>query len=153
MHAINTGVLAKEEGTIPYLAVMTLVTLVGIFITSFLIGIVSNGIKEKITQLQRGKSLVIESGHTVIIGFSDNILSIIEELAEANANQRDAVVVIMAEEDTLHMTEVINDNLPDTGRLRIVCRSGRPDSPNDLKVCSLETCKSVMVNLDRKSVV
>lgn len=68
MHAINTGVLAKEEGTIPYLAVMTVVTLVGIFITSFLIGTISNGIKEKITQLQRGKSLVIESGHTVIIG-------------------------------------------------------------------------------------
>ena len=39
MHAINTGVLAKEEGTVPYLAVMTVVTLVGIFITSFLIGI------------------------------------------------------------------------------------------------------------------
>ncbi len=148
MHAINTGVLAKEEGTVPYLAVMTIVTLVGIFITSFLIGTISNGIKDKITQLQRGKSLVIESGHTVIIGFNDNIISIIEELAEANANQQDAVVVIMAEEDTLTMTEVIKDNIPDTGRLRVVCRNGRPDSPNDLKVCSLETCKSIMVNLN-----
>jgi hypothetical protein len=29
MHALNTGVLAKEEGTIPYLFVMTIVTLVG----------------------------------------------------------------------------------------------------------------------------
>lgn len=80
MHAINTGVLAKEEGTVPYLAVMTVVTLVGIFITSFLIGTISNGIKERITQLQRGRSRVVETGHTVIIGFNDNIISIIEEL-------------------------------------------------------------------------
>ena len=56
MHAINTGVLAKEEGTVPYLAVMTVITLVGIFITSFLIGTISNGIKDKVTSLQRGKS-------------------------------------------------------------------------------------------------
>ena len=54
MHAISTGVITKEEGTVAYLAVMTLVTLVGMFITSFLIGTISNGIKEKVTQLQRG---------------------------------------------------------------------------------------------------
>ena len=148
MHAINTGVLAKEEGTVPYLAVMTVVTLVGIFITSFLIGTISNAIKEKITQLQRGKSHVIETGHTVIIGFNENIISIIEELAEANANQQGATVVIMAEEDPLRMTETINDNALDIGGLRIVYRNGRPDSISDLKICSLETCKAVMVNLD-----
>ncbi|MBQ3283227.1 MAG: hypothetical protein IJH42_05170, partial [Atopobiaceae bacterium] len=51
MHALNTGVLAKEEGTIAYLAVMTIVTFVGIFITSFLIGTISNAIKEKIANL------------------------------------------------------------------------------------------------------
>ncbi len=148
MHAINTGVLAKEEGTVPYLAVMTVVTLVGIFITSFLIGTISNGIKERITQLQRGRSRVVETGHTVIIGFNDNIISIIEELAEANANQQGATVVIMAEEDTLRMMETINDNTPGVSRLRIVCRNGRPDNISDLRICSLETCKAVMVNLN-----
>lgn len=60
MHALNTGVLAKEEGTIAYLAVMTIVTFVGIFITSFLIGTISNAIKEKIANLQESRSTVIE---------------------------------------------------------------------------------------------
>lgn len=148
MHAISTGVLTKEEGTFAYLAVMTIVTLVGMFITSFLIGTISNGIKDKVTDLQRGKSLVIEEGHTVVIGFGDNITNIIEELVIANDNQRDAVVVIMAEEDKVEMEKTISDRVPDPGNLRVVCRSGRPDSLNDLKVCSLETCKSIIVNLD-----
>ena len=148
MHAINTGVLAKEEGTVAYLAVMTIVTLVGIFITSFLIGTISNGIKETITELQRGKSLVLEQDHVVIIGFNENITGIIQELAEANANRQNAIVVIMAEDDKVKMEETIHDGVPDLGNLRIVCRSGRPDSPTDLKVCSLETCKSIIVNLN-----
>ena len=147
MHAINTGVLAKEEGTVPYLFVMTIVTLVGIFITSFLIGTISNGIKDKVADLQRGRSLVVEQNHVVIIGFDENVTSIIEELAHANANQDDAVVVIMADHDKTDMEDTIRDRVPDLGNLRVVCRSGRPDSPKDLKVCSLDTCKSIIVNL------
>lgn len=147
MHAINTGVLAKEEGTIPYLAVMTIVTLVGIFITSFLIGTISNGIKDKVADLQRGKSQVVEENHTVIIGFDENVTSIIEELALANENQQDAAVVIMAETDKTKMEDIIRDRVENLGNLRVVCRNGRPDAPKDLKVCSLDTCKSIIVNL------
>ena len=148
MHAISTGVLTKEEGTVAYLAVMTVVTLVGMFITSFLIGTISNGIKEKVTELQRGKSQVIEEGHTVIIGFDDNVTGIIEELIYANENQKDAVAVILADHDKTDMEDAIRDAFGNTGNLRIVCRSGRPDSVRDLKVCSLDTCKSIIVNLD-----
>ncbi|MBQ9069469.1 MAG: hypothetical protein IJ131_10525, partial [Eggerthellaceae bacterium] len=147
MHAINTGVLAKEEGTIPYLAVMTIVTLVGIFITSFLIGTISNGIKDKVAELQRGKSRVIEQDHVVIIGFDENVTSIIEELALANENQKDGVVVVMAEADKTEMEDTIRDRVPHLANVRVVCRTGRPDAPKDLKVCSLDTCKSIIVNL------
>lgn len=148
MHAINTGVLAKEEGTVSYLFVMTIVTLVGIFITSFLIGTISNGIKDKVTELQRGKSRVIEKGHVVIIGFDENITSIVEELVHANENKKDAVAVILADHDKTDMEDTLRDRIPDMGTLRVVCRSGRPDSLQDLKVCSMDTCKSVIVNLE-----
>ncbi len=114
MHAINTGVLTKEEGTIAYLAVMAIVTLTGMFITSFLIGTISNGIKDKVTSLQRGKSRVIETGHTVVIGFDENIISILEELVMANENADEAVVVVIADKDKVAMEEIIKDRLPDT---------------------------------------
>ena len=147
MHALNTGVLAKEEGTIPYLLVMTIVTLVGIFITSFLIGTISNGIKDKVTSLQRGHSLVLERNHVVIIGFDENVTSIVAELALANENQKNPVVVIMADHDKTDMEEVIRERVPDLYNLRVICRSGHPDSVKDLKVCSLDTCRSIIINL------
>ncbi len=148
MHTISTGVITKEEGTVPYLAVMAIVTLTGMFITSFLIGTISNGIKDKVTSLQRGKSRVIESGHTIVIGFDENIISILEELVLAHENADDAVVVVIADKDKVEMEEMIKDRLPDTGNLRIVCRKGQPDSPADLKICSLDTCRSIIVNLN-----
>ena len=147
MHAINTGVLAKEEGTVPYLFVMTIVTLVGIFITSFLIGTISNGIKEKVSDLQRGHSKVIERDHVVIIGFDENVTSIIRELALASENQVRETVVILADKDKTKMEQVIRDSVPELGSLRVICRSGDPDNINDLKICSLQTCKSIIVNL------
>ena len=147
MHALNTGVLAKEEGTIAYLAVMTIVTFVGIFITSFLIGTISNAIKEKIANLQEGRSTVIERGHVVIIGFDDNVTSIIEELALANENQDGAVVVVLAEHDKTDMEDVIRERVPDLRGMRVICRSGRPDSTKSLDMCSLDTCRSIIVNL------
>ncbi|MBR3235308.1 MAG: hypothetical protein IKG11_06800, partial [Atopobiaceae bacterium] len=148
MHALNTGVLAKEEGTIPYLAVMTIVTLVGIFITSFLIGTISNAIKDKIASLQEGRSTVIERNHVVIIGFDDNVTNIIEELALANENQGDSAVVVMAERDKTEMEDIIRDRVSDLYGMRVICRSGRPDSVQSLKKCSLDTCKSIIVNTE-----
>ncbi len=147
MHALNTGVLAKEEGTVPYLIVMTIVTLVGIFITSFLIGTISNAIKEKVTDLQRGHSTVIEEGHVIIVGFDENAISILEELSLANANQDDAAVVVLAKQDKTEVEDEIRERLPDLRGLRVICRSGRPDSPKSLKTCSVDTCKSIIVNL------
>ena len=148
MHALNTGVLAKEEGTIAYLAVMTIVTLVGIFITSFLIGTISNAIKDKIASLQEGRSTVIEHNHVVIIGFDDNVTNIIEELALANENQTGAVVVVMAERDKTEMEDIIRDRVPELHGMSVICRSGRPDSVHSLRKCSLDTCKSIIVNTE-----
>jgi hypothetical protein len=127
---------------------MTLVTLVGIFITSFLIGTISNAIKDKIASLQEGRSAIIEKDHVVIIGFDENVTSIIEELALANENQKDAVVVVLAEHDKTEMEDVIRDRIDDLRGLRVICRSGRPESLKSLDVCSLDTCKSIIVNLE-----
>ena len=91
---------------------------------------------------------MIETGHTIVIGFDENIISILEELVMANENVHDAVVVVIADKDKVKMEEIIRDRLPDTGNLRIVCRSGQPDSLADLKICSLDTCRSIIVNLN-----
>ncbi len=59
----------------------------GIFVMSTLIGILTTGIDSKLEQLRKGRSRVIESGHTVILGWTEEILVLIKELVTANENQ------------------------------------------------------------------
>lgn len=125
--------------------VMLVVTVGGIFVLSALIGILTNALQAKLDELRRGRSRVIEDHHTVILGWSPQIFSIISELAEANANQRDSCVVILGERDKVAMEAGIRDTVGRTGRTRIVCRTGSPISLTDLDIVSLHTARSIII--------
>ena len=151
MHAIDAGTLAGDEGSWIFLVLMTIVTICGLFITSMLIGILNTGIEEKMTSLQKGKSQVLEKDHTVILGFNENALNILSELIPANENHKNCVVVVMDDEDKTAMEDAIHQRIPDTKTTRIICRSGHIDRSADLSICSLQTCRSVILNVDDDS--
>ena len=148
MHAIDAGTLAGDSGNWQFLVLMTVVTICGLFITSMLIGILNTGIEEKMTALQKGKSLVLEKNHIVLLGFNENTLNILSELIIANENQKDEVVVVMDDMDKTEMEDMIHHRIPNTKTTRIICRSGKVDHFADLKICSLDTCRSVIMNID-----
>jgi voltage-gated potassium channel Kch len=125
--------------------VMLLVTIGGIFILSALIGILNNALQAKLDELRRGRSRVIEHGHTVILGWSPQVFTVISELVEANANQRDPCIVVLGERDKVAMESAIRDAVGKTGRTRVVCRSGSPIILGDLDLVSLETARSIVV--------
>lgn len=83
------------------------VTLGGIFIVSTLIGVLTAGVEGKLEVLRKGRSLVLESGHTLILGWSAQIFNILSELMQANANQKKASLVILADKDKVEMGDEI----------------------------------------------
>src|SRR5512139_1205897 len=70
MHALDAGAVGGDAGSWTFLLVMLFVTIGGIFVLSALIGILNNGFGSLIEALRRGRSAVIERGHTVILGWS-----------------------------------------------------------------------------------
>lgn len=148
MHALDAGTLAGDSGGFLFMLLMSLVTLCGLFITSMLIGIINTGLESKIDSLRRGKSLVLERDHVVVLGFNEETLIILGELIEANANRKHAAVVVMADADKSEMEDTIRQRFGDNKTTRIICRSGSISSFADLKVCSIETCRSVIINSD-----
>jgi hypothetical protein len=71
----------------------------GMFITALLLGIVSDSIAEKVDDLKKGKSEVLESGHTLIIGWSEKLLDIIREISLANESEGGGVIVLLSEKN------------------------------------------------------
>src|SRR5205085_5646673 len=115
------------------------------FLVSILIGILTNAIDHRIQDLRKGRSRVIESGHTLLLGWSSQIYAIIAELVVANANRRDACIVILAENDKIEMEDAIRAKLPRTGRTRIVCRTGSPLDQTDLEIVNPHTARSIII--------
>ncbi|TDD01659.1 potassium transporter TrkA [Nonomuraea deserti] len=145
MHALSPGKISSDEGSTAYMTVMFVGSLGGIFIVSMLVGLLSNGLKQKVDRLRRGRSRIVESGHTVVLGWSDQIFTIVAELAKAQASQRNSVIAILAERDKLEMEEQIREHVGDLGKTRVVCRTGRPTEPHDLDLMNLAAARSVVV--------
>lgn len=145
MRTLDAGTMGGDTG-IGFRVVMLLVTLGGIFIVSTLIGILSNGLEERIEQLRKGRSLVLENEHTLILGWTPQIFTIISEIILANESRSSgAVIVILAEQDKVEMQDAIRERIDDTKNTRIICRSGSPMDLNDLEIVSPHTARSIIV--------
>lgn len=149
MHALDAGTLAGDStDNIGYLIFMSLATLCGLFITSTLIGVIASGIESKIYDLKKGRSIVQECDHTVIIGFNENIHTLISELIIANANKKRACIVILGNQDKEEMEDAIAVRHPDTKTTSLICRSGGLHEDSSLERCAVRSSRSVIVNTD-----
>ena len=144
LRILDPGTFSGDNGWFLRI-VMLIVTLIGISIAAVLIGLIASGIEQRIEQLRRGRSTVVESGHTLILGWSRRIHTIVSELCIANANQRRPVIVILADQDKEAMEDELATRIGDTGSTRVVCRSGDPASMNDLRMASADVARSIIV--------
>ncbi|MFC2144932.1 potassium transporter TrkA [Actinomycetota bacterium] len=145
MRTFDADFLGDGGSGVPYIILTIIIALVSIFIISILIGILTAGIEDKIWSLRKGKSKVLESNHTVILGWNEMIYTIVEDLIEANKNQRKASIVIMGELDKVDMEDAIRDRIPDSANTRIVARQGNPIDITDLKMVNLKDSSSVII--------
>lgn len=144
MHAMEPGEMAADEGSFAYMAIMFAGSLGGLFIVSMLVGLLANGLEQRVERLRRGRSRVVESGHTVILGWSDQVFTIVAELVKAHASEPRSVVAVLADKDKLEMEEQIRERV-DLGRTRLVCRTGSATEPHDLDLMGLADARSIVV--------
>ncbi|MBE3089456.1 MAG: potassium transporter TrkA [Actinobacteria bacterium] len=150
---LGTGTLSGAEPGQLNFFLSFLIALASIFITSLLIGLLTAGIQQKIWSLRQGRSKVIESGHTIILGWSEIIFTVIRALNEAALNQKTCKIVIMAPRDKTEMEETIREKVKLSKKLKIICRKGNPIDLNDLKIVNLSTSRSIIIIEDSDSKV
>jgi voltage-gated potassium channel Kch len=144
MRTLDSGTMGGDTGT-AFRLVMFFVTIGGIFVVSTLIGVLSNGIEAQMEHLRKGRSRVLETNHTLILGWSAQTFTILNELMTANENQRNARIVVLADKDKVEMEDEIRERVEVKGKTRIICRNGNPIDPNDLEITSPHAAKSIIV--------
>jgi Trk K+ transport system NAD-binding subunit len=121
------------------------VTLGGILVFSMLIGILSSKIGEKLDELKRGKSTVIEEDHTIIVGGGDKLFEIVRELVEAFEHMDDNVIAVFSPVPKEEMEETLKERIQDFGSSRVVCRTGKPTDLDALRKMGFDRAKSFLV--------
>jgi hypothetical protein len=144
LRTLDPGTMGGDTGWGFRLAMLG-ITLGGIFIVSTLIGVLSSGIEGRVEDLRKGRSLVIETDHTLILGWSDHVFTIISELVLANANRPNPRIVILADKDKVEMEDEIRTKVPNPGKTRIVCRTGSPIDLDDLEIVNPQGSRSIIV--------
>lgn len=144
MRTLDSGTMGGDTGA-GFRAVMLFVTLGGVFVVSALIGVLNNAIEGQMEQLRKGRSHVLETDHTVVLGWSAQIFTILSELITANENQPNARIVVLADKDKVEMEDEIRERVEIKGKMRIICRNGSPIDPNDLEITSPHNAKSIIV--------
>ena len=145
LRTLDPGTMGGDQGTAGFLLAMFGITLGGIFVISTLIGILNTGLEGKLAELRKGRSRVIERDHTVILGWSQQIHTVISEIVAANENQPRRSIVILADRDKVEMEDEIRARVGTTGRTKIVCRSGSPMDVDDLRIPSLSSARAIVV--------
>ena len=145
MRTLDAGTMGGDTGTPGYLLGMLAVTLGGIFVISTLIGILSNGLQDRLAALRKGRSRVLEQDHVLILGWSQQVFAVISELIEAGAGRRLTAIVVLADRDRVEMEAAIRGRVTLPRRVRVVCRSGRPTSLTDLLIANPDEARAIVV--------
>lgn len=144
----DAGNMAGNEGHVLTKVVTVLDGFLGMIIFATFISFITAQLEQKLDQLKKGKSTVLETGHTLILGWNDNIVEIIRELIVANENYKDKAIVILADKDKEEMDDFLKETLPDLKTTRIITRRGEISEMAALRKVGLQDARSVIILAD-----
>ncbi|KAJ6952662.1 ion channel CASTOR-like isoform X1 [Populus alba] len=140
----DSGNHANTEGIGPRLVSVS-ISFGGMLIFAMMLGLVSDSISEKFDSLRKGRSEVVEQNHTLILGWSDKLGSLLNQLGIANESLGGGIVVVMAERDKEEMEMDIAKMEFDFKGTSVICRSGSPLILADLKKVSVSKARAIVV--------
>mgnify|MGYP006127318241 CR=1 FL=1 len=136
------------QNNLVFIICSLIATLLGLIVIASLIGIISASIQEIMLNLRKGRTKVIENNHIIILGWTDEIFSILSELNIAHENSKKQAVLILSQKDPVFMNDNVEDRV-NTDRLNMIYRKGSPIDVNDLGIISLKYAKSVIILADK----
>lgn len=117
----------------------------GLFFTSFIIGIITSGVEDRLTSLRQGNSKVMESGHIVVLGYKSGEYTLLQQLVLA-AGSKKACIVAADHTERTEMEDALKSNLQLPANVKLICRNLDTEDPVALECCSLETASLIVIS-------
>ena len=96
MQFIDTGNISAVEANLGIVVTFLSVTFIGVCGWGLLIAMINNSLQDKISNLSRGNAFIMEKNHSIILGYGEEALTIIEEFINGRAKK----IVLLSKTDT-----------------------------------------------------
>ncbi|WTL28634.1 NAD-binding lipoprotein [Streptomyces sp. NBC_01498] len=137
--------LGAMTGTPLRMLLSALLGLVALLCVSTLVGVITTSLAERMAELSRGRSTVLEQGHVVLLGWSDQVTTVVRELIAAQTPHRPRAIVLLADRDKTEMERALAAQVGPAARTRLICRSGPASDPAVLALVGPGTASTVLV--------
>ena len=117
----------------------------GVAFSGTIIAFLAAKVSNFITNLNKGKSTIIDTNHYVIIGWNANIFNIFAEIQTANLNQSKPTILCFNGLDNLEMRAMIDLEISKFKKIRVLTRSGDIYNIADLARTNAKNAKSVII--------
>lgn len=142
-HILDPGALAENYGAPPLVIAFALFnSVMGLIITSALIGYIVNSIQSAVEETKKGTSTIRERGHFLILGWNRKAIPILIYLAKLNQKAR--VVVLTSTDPEILRSELKRQNRILRG-LKVLPLQGSIASPGELTRIALTKAAYVIV--------
>lgn len=131
------------EGMVRVVAFM--LTLGGMLVFALLVGIVADEISNRVDELKKGRTRVLEKNHIVVLNWSNKMLPLLRELAMANESAGGVCIAVLSARPKEEMEDEIQGADLDLLGSRVVCRSGDPAVTSDLAQVSPQRARAVVI--------
>jgi len=122
----------------------TVMTLFNFLVFAAVIGLVGSKIQARLEGMRRGTSRAIESNHVIIIGWSEKIFSIIQQIS-IGLEATKSVFVILTERSMDVVESELRKELGRIRNVRWVIRTGSTTDMSDLELVSLQTARAIIL--------
>ena len=144
---IDPGTMGGDAGNLNR-AISTTATVAGVVVAGLLISSLAGNFQERLEAIKSEGSPVIEQGHFLILGWSEKVPAIIDQLSEANVESGSIVVVVMAEHPKVDMETALRDKVQHPDRVKVVVRNGSSVVLSDLSKVAFEFSRAIVVLVD-----
>ncbi|MBI3267896.1 MAG: hypothetical protein HYZ53_02660 [Planctomycetes bacterium] len=145
-HVLNPGSITDDYGaTLPVFTVALAETLMGMAIFGILIGFISSAITARLDVLRKGNGPVLETGHILLLGWSNKVYSILNLLAQFDARLR---VVLLSDRALDEMREALRLEVAPSVLKNVILRTGSRANLGELERVAFGAARSIIVLAD-----
>ena len=140
---LDAGTMGDDAGELNRF-VSTGATILGVIVAGLLISSLAGNFQERLEAIRRGGSPVMEEGHFLVLGWSEKIPSVLDQISEAYAGKK-IVAVVLGEAVKTEMEEKLRAKVTHRDSMKIVVRSGSSLDLDDLARVSFDKARAIVV--------